>query len=349
MTALIPTNASRVEALTKKPTYKQTFTAKKRLIGVVAITIILAIPVVYGLFVSGNLTTLPHKIAHAFTHINTANPTFWVGVGVPTLLFGGSVAVMVSATQRKDRELGVKMNKIFSPSKNLEVGLLEWNKADQSIGSDMCYIDKSTLDGNGNGKAYLYNIKGCGEHYNVSFVVTFLGTPLLNLIGSVVYNAIRFCVIPFYITYRLIKQGCPNQKISENSRYKWYDIPKEMGLSLWGVIRAPFYATAYFFAGLYSFISPMGGRILGSKIERDWNGGKPMYDKGFWACTPLKEWKLEGGGDRESLHKHPYYLAGCWQPVAIANFVDGKPYAAMHVGKRNYLYTLASLRKQEEQ
>ena len=63
--------------------------------------------------------------------------------------------------------------------------------------------------------------------------------------------------------------------------FELLDIPKEFVKSIWRVIKAPFYALAYFFAGVYSLVNPMGGRKLAAAIELDWNEGVSLAE-GYW-------------------------------------------------------------------
>lgn len=181
------------------------------------------------------------------------------------------------------------------------------------------HVDKSTLDESGSGKAYCYNIKECGEHYFVSFEITFIGTPVY-LVATVAYNLIRAVIVPFYVLFQYLTEKCKGKPHGHEREFKPIDIPTQFILSLWRAIQAPFYALAFFLAGLYSFFDPMGGRKLGASIERDWNGGVSLAE-GYWSIQgSQKLWRFEGGGGPKGLGRNGFYLAGCWQPAGVIEY-----------------------------
>jgi hypothetical protein len=184
------------------------------------------------------------------------------------------------------------------------------------------YIDLSTLK-NGTGKALVYNIKHPFDHYMISTIVPFFGTPIY-LIGACVYNIVRAAVIPFYILVQCMREWYSNKAIYPKERFfKPSDIPKEFLKSIRRAVKAPFYALAYIMAGIYSLVNPMGGRKLASAIERDWNEGVSLAE-GYWSVQGgSKYWQFEGGGGPKGLGRNAFYLAGCWQPVAVAEYEDG--------------------------
>nr|NGX62400.1 Coupling protein TraD [Chlamydiota bacterium] len=88
--------------------------------------------------------------------------------------------------------------------------------------------------------------------------------------------------------------------LSDNSHL--FEPPDSENGGLWGVDHS-----GKFSAGLYSFISPMGGRILGSKIERDWNGGEPMYNStgmifGADSAMDISRYQITDGDLANNLH-----------------------------------------------
>lgn len=194
------------------------------------------------------------------------------------------------------------------------------------------YLDTSTLDANGNGKCFIYNTKECGEHYFISTVVSILGTPFY-LIGTIVYNVLRAAVIPFYILFQITKELISGKNPENERKFHILDIPTQVALSIGRVIKAPFYALAYFLAALYSLVNPMGGRKLGSSIERDWNGGVTL-NEGFWSVQGEQEhfdWEKRKNPDQ--LGGSSFYLAGCWQPIGIVEMENFEIKTAYWISK----------------
>lgn len=185
------------------------------------------------------------------------------------------------------------------------------------------YVDISTLDANGSGKAFFYSYKSKMQHYLVSSIITACTT--MHAASSVVYNTIRTIVIPFYIMSCLTIEAGRERPLFEGQRFfKWSDIPKEMAKSVLRAVKAPFYATAEIFAALYSLVDPLNGRKLGAAIELDWNEGVPRPE-GWWSIHgPQKDWKLEGGGGPEKLGRNGFYFAGCWTPMGIVHYKEGE-------------------------
>jgi hypothetical protein len=215
-----------------------------------------------------------------------------------------------------------KRGAIRNMEKYLETGLIKcdaWKKEESSA----CYIDRSTLDAQGNGKAYLYRVKECQDHYSVSGVVAVVGTPPY-LIGVIAYNLIRAVIAPLYVLVQLFRERILGGKPHEGEHpFKLSDLPREFIRSIRRAVVAPFYALAYLFAALYSLVNPMGGRKLAAAIERDWNEGVSLAE-GFWSVKgEMIHWHFEGRGGPKGLGRNGFYLAGCWQPLGIAEFKEG--------------------------
>jgi len=202
--------------------------------------------------------------------------------------------------------------------KHLETVMVKcevWKEGD----TDDCYVDMSTVDESG--KALMYSIKSCFNHYYVGARVI-LATPIYT-IACVIYNLLRTVVVPFYILVQLLREKYTGKRIytEENERaFELADIPKEMGKSIWRAVKAPFFGLAYLFAAFYSFANPMGGRKLGAAIERDWDEGVTVAE-GYWSIVgPMKFWKFEGGGGPNKLGRNGFYITGCWQPSGYVIF-----------------------------
>ncbi len=293
--ALIQTNNSTYQE--KMPLeYRSRVALRVTLFVVMIIAITVAI-----LALNQQLTTFPQDFVKWFQNIN------WVHVELAAIplvaLTGGAVAIIANLKYKQD------------PLSNQDSGKFSgedyWESAyyaSKKHGLYPGYIDKSTLDEAGNGLAYMYGVKGEQDHYAVSLVVGAF-TPV-HMVGAIAYNILRLFVIPFYIL------AAKDLKAKE--------IVVEWKNSLFRIVKAPFYATAIIFSCLYSFFDPLNGRKLGSYIERDWNEDVSRAE-GFWSVRgPQSLWKFEGGGASGELGKNGFYLAGCWQPIAIVHYQNGK-------------------------
>lgn len=307
------------------PDYHSQFTPFARLKGGLSggfvIVALITMIVVYALFMSGHLTTLPQDIAGLFT---SANVIPLVGAGAGCAFFiGGVVFVIYRALYiRKHELLGGKTLGRFNTSQ-LERVCLDYELSDGTTAHFMAYLDRSTLTGKGKERAYIYGVKGVDDHYGISTQVAMGTVPYL--IGVCVYNLIRVAVIPFYIATCFLIEKC-NGPIFENEEFGLTQIPQEMAHSLERAIKAPFYATALFFAALYSFACPVNGRRLGAAIEFDWNEGT-YRSEGRWLTIGSQKLHkgLEGGGSPEGIQKNQATtLPGCWHPIAVAEFENGK-------------------------
>lgn len=246
-----------------------------------------------------------------------------VGIGVLTVWIAGTALVIHQAIHKDESLLGGSRGAFFNLRPHIQTAYLGEKDGGGLHVESQSYIDLSTLDDEGSGKAYIYSYKEPVDHYFVSGTV-FLATPVY-VVGAVAYNIVRTFVVPFYVLFRCAQDLCStNSDQSGQQKFTVADAFSESAWSIWRAARAPFYGTAYMFAALYSFINPMGGRKLGSCIERNWNDGVYLSE-GYWSVggeMPLYEW--EGGGGPGTLGKTGFFLAGCWQPTARATYKNGK-------------------------
>src|SRR5262249_6411477 len=125
-------------------------------------------------------------------------------------------------------------------------------------------------------------------------------------------------VIPFYILYRIYTDKPCLENPEKNFRYS--DIGDELGITLWRIARAPFYALAAMFAIVYGLVDPMNACKLESYIERDWNDDVTRAE-GFWSVRGWQAlWQFEGGRERGNLGKNGFFAGGCCQPVCVGYF-----------------------------
>jgi hypothetical protein len=309
--------------------YGQQITPCQKGVALVVVALSIMGVAAYILLVSNHLTTFPQDLLNLF---HTVNPlSFAIGGGITLLLVTGAAIVMHRARTGREKLLKTDLSQetpkrgaIRNMEKHLETGLIKCDAWKQQE-SNVCYIDLSTLDEQRkNGKAYLYGIKDCGNHYSVSTIVTFVGTPPY-LIAVIAYYLIRAVIAPFYVLVQLLREKILKRDLFPEERpFKLSDIGREFIRSIRGIALAPFYALAYFFAALYSNLNPMGGRKLASAIERDWDEGVTLAE-GYWSVQGQKtHWHFEGGGGPKGLGRNGFYLAGCWQPFGIAEFKDGE-------------------------
>jgi len=339
------------------PKYEDQITTRHKVTAIVLIAIVIGSLVTFGLFASNHLFSLPQDFLHLFHHVNYIKLA--VGVGVPLILLAGAGIVIYRAIHKRETLLGKHDLKVvtYVDQKKTKTVILGKNEPSpegaQEIQSDRegtkvpkrgafadikpyletayvtCeawadvgnyYVDMSTVDESG--KALMYVIKDCSNHYHVSTIVPFLVTPAY-MIGSIVYNLLRTIIVPFYVLIQLLREKCSGERIytDKNERaFSLTDIPKEMGKSIWQAVTAPFFAVAYLFAGIFSLVNPMGGRKLGNAIERDWNRGVTL-ENGYWSVGGKgKFWAFEGGGSPNKLGHNGGYLAGCWQPTGYVIF-----------------------------
>lgn len=312
-------NRNRVEELTGQikevrdqhallpPVYKGACLLRVVMIALVVIGITVGI-----MALNGTLHTLPQT----FQNINWTYAG--IGLGGFAILTVGAAVIIHRVQHQIDPITQQKIGKLTGDD--------HWVAAhyqrDDMAGCFQGYIDTSTLDEEKSGVAYMYAYKDEQNHMGVSVNVTIF-TPL-HMVLAIVYNALRIVVIPFFILGCMLVEKASGTKIDPTDRaYRLSDIPIEIGKSIWRIVKAPFYALAFIFAAIYSLFDPMNGRKLGSYIERDWNEGVTRAE-GFWSVRgPQPLWTCEGGRNPSGLGRNGFYLAGCWQPMAVVYYDKG--------------------------
>lgn len=309
------------------PSYKRTYPIGKRILGFAAAALSISALAIYILFVSGHLLSLPQDIVHLASHLNLTHLA--VGGGITTVLLVGASIVIHRSRTNADPLLHAEDSTLNKSTPNrgsfafiedhIESGVIHYRNNHDAVTCIDVLVDKSSLV-NGEGSALIYYSKPCADHYTISTIAPLVGMPLA-MIGSIAYNLIRTCVIPFYILVQLMRESCSGKEIYPGQRFfSIKDIPIEMGLSLWRVVKAPFYATAMVMAAAWSLINPVGGRKLGSCIERDWNEDVPL-SQGFWSVNGrMTQFEWEGGGGPQRLGKNGFYLFGCWQAIGRIHY-----------------------------
>ena len=326
------------------PEYKDAFTTYEIGVRLACVACVILAIATYVLFLSGHFWTFPQDFMHWIHTINPLNAA--IGGGIAFVLIAGGSWVIHRARTKEDRLLKSGRGTLEEIDPHLETVCVNYISKKGSAHYTHLYIDHSTKKGKGAEKVYLYNIEEPGHHYSVSFIVTFIGTPVY-LVGTVVYNVFRAVIAPFYVLFQYLRERCVGTQVSnamapgafskrlflDERSFELVDIPKEMIRSIARVLQAPFYALAFFMAGLYSWVNPMGGRKLGAAIERDWNDEVSLAE-GYWSVKgEQKLFKPEGGGGPNGLGRNGFYLAGCWQPVGIAEYQDGKLVKAYYLPK----------------
>ncbi|MCC5831799.1 MAG: hypothetical protein JJU12_02005 [Chlamydiales bacterium] len=266
----------------------------------------------FALFCLGNVTTFPQDFVYLFTHLDPTK--LIIGAAATLLLIGGAYWVVHRARSKEDPYVNSQIFLSHNYKEHIEEAVFEFKKEGVFYYGET-YIDKSTLKG-GNGSAYLYAVKNCGNHYVVSTAVP-LATPFYT-VCTIAYHAIRTLVIPFWVAANyLVEASLGRPVLGKKERYKLVDIVLEPWKSLKQVVAAPFYSLAFMAAGIYSLINPMGGRVLAAKIERDWNYGATRSE-GYWSLGgPQRLWNF---GNLEL----NFFLAGCWQPIGVVEYKKGK-------------------------
>ncbi len=334
--------------------YRDEITTRDKVIAVAILALVVTGIVVFSLFATNHLFSFPQDFVNLFQNASRAH--ICIGVAVTAVLFSGSLIVIHRAQTKpeellKDEEGNVPtMGTMSNLEDKLEIVRLRLPEAWKNNYLD-AYVDTSTLV-DGTGKAYLYYIKDCTNHYVVSTVVALLGTPFY-IIGAIVLNAIRMVVVPLYILTMCLIELCQpepyfNTEYPAARKFSVLDAGIEFLQSIYGIIKAPFYGIAFFFAALYSLINPMEGRKLGSAIERNWNDGANLAE-GYWSVDgeqPL--WRRDGAWGPEGLRRKRFFLAGCWQPIGVVEYVDHAIQDAYWIPKAVDLYEKVERQKHED-
>jgi hypothetical protein len=195
------------------------------------------------------------------------------------------------------------------------------------------YLDKSTLDENLCGKAFLYEAKTPLDHYIIN-VLLILGAPIL-LIGVIVYNLLRMVIAPIYVLIQILiekfknkgtpqfPQECPYDEI-KGRNFEWIDIPREFFRSVLNILEAVPYFAAYEMLLFANLFKPVQMRKLIGALERDWNGEMTL-ENAFWSRKGFQKFGTgERGGGPLLMGRFGFYLAGCYQPFGIAEVDHGK-------------------------
>lgn len=329
-------DTQRLQEIQADPTYKrythlpqnyaETFSLPKRIIGIAAFCLVSIIVISWALLVTNQFHHVM-ELAHNFTSISL--PKLAIGLNITAVMLVGTAWVIHRARGKEDP---LVEGKIFHSVVELEEAVYE--DADNPGTKIPVYIDKSTLDSEGNGKAYLYGVKTTDDHYSVSTVVS-LATPFY-MITTLVYHTLRLFVVPFYVAGCLVIEQFREDPLFHASRqrkFKVIDILYEPWKSLKQVVSTPFYASAFLFAAFYSLFKPIEGRILGSKIERDWNLGNSRAT-GYWSTQGRQSlWKGWQELGPEKLGCLKFFLAGCWQPVGVVRYENGSIAEGMSLSK----------------
>lgn len=260
------------------------------------------------------------------SHVATLTwPTIVLAVLIPSVLLIGGLVVFYCLGKKTDIFAGTKIEPFGR--RCLVPTNLFWQKTTGkdffAPGGDMeCYADLSTLDSSGSGVALVYLYPKVVENRVPMFVFPLIGIPMFVL-GRMIYNIIRSVVIPFYILLRILIERYLHKEISKEERFIFSDIFRETSRSLWNVIKAPFYGSAYYMALFYGLLNPLAGRIAISCLERDWNDDI-IRSRSLWLIIPQRNFSFEGGGRRSGLAQHAFYSMGCFQPFALLSFKNGE-------------------------
>jgi hypothetical protein len=300
---------------------------------------LLVIGMTVGLMaLNGALTTFPQTV---FEFMNANWQIVAASAAAFVVLSIGSAAVIHKTLNNKDKITGHDIGKLSGDQHWISA---IYTRDDYEDASFAGYIDLSTLNEEKSGTAFMYAHKDEQNHIGVSLVVTLFTS--LHMIGAIAYNAIRIAIIPFYILVCMAIEKAQGQALNSTDRpFQLSDISNEIGKSSVRIIKAPFYAFAIMVAALYSFFDPLNGRKLGSYLEREWNE-QVTRAEGFWSVRgPQSLWHFEGGGAPTHLGKNGFYLAGCWQPIAVIYYDKKKIVEAASLAravdpKQGKIYTI---------
>ncbi|AAP05238.1 hypothetical protein [Chlamydia caviae] len=262
-----------------------------------------------------------------------------VAVAIPTILLTGGMYILHRISKKVDVLSGTVIkpfgNRIWAP---MPVCYYSKPKEGQKEGAQEMvqegHIDLSTLDETQSGVALVYYYPEGVDYRIPTCVFPLIATPFLVLV-KMVYNLIRFIVVPFYILLQMVIQCFSKKDISIEDRFVFKDIVREMGRSLVNMLRAPFYGTASMMTVFYGLLNPLGGRVAYACVERDWND-EVIRSRGIWLAVPQHNFQFEGGGSRQGLGQFSYYLIGCFQPISMFLFKDGHIVSGAHTSVQYY-------------
>ncbi|MEF9497151.1 hypothetical protein [Chlamydia sp. 04-14] len=262
-----------------------------------------------------------------------------VAVAIPSILLTGGMYILHRISKKVDILSGSVIkpfgNRIWAP-----MPVCYYSKPKPGEKENIqervqeSHIDLSTLDATNSGVALVYYYPDGVDYRIPTFVFPLLATPFLVLI-KMVYNLIRFIVIPFHILLQMVIQFFSKKDISIEDRFILKDIVREMARSLVNMLKAPFYGTASMMTVFYGLLNPLGGRVAYACVERDWNDDV-IRSRGVWLVDPQRNFKFEGGGTRQGLGQFSHYLIGCFQPICMFLFKDGKIISGSHTSAQYY-------------
>lgn len=188
------------------------------------------------------------------------------------------------------------------------------------------YLDTST--------GALYSSKTCLGTYTISLLCV-PGT-VVHLGAAMLYNALRIIPVALYILGGCVYEAWTGKEIYPDDPFRLIQIPKEVGRSLWNIVRSPFYALGVIFGLVWSLVDPLNGRKVAAGFELAWNHGVERK-RSYWSTLgPQKEFAFEGGGAPSNLGKHGFYLPGCYQPFGKGKIENGKLTSLTTVSGREY-------------
>lgn len=262
-----------------------------------------------------------------------------LAVTIPSLMLTGGGIVLYRVSQKIDIFAGKSLN-LFVKRRWVPVPLYNYESGKWVPVRASYYLDTSTLEqGSGIGLAYFFphRIGSRAPMFVLPLVLSFF---LVTV--RVVYNILRFLVIPFYILFQIVHRT--PQVIEEEESFVWKDIFREMGRSLYNCLRAPFYGIAYVMTLFYGLLDPLAGRVATACVERDWNDDI-IRSRSIWLCWVQRNFMFEGNGWRTGLGQFGYYSMGCFQPCALFLCKNGaivsgtRPSAVHYTGLVEYTTT----------
>ncbi|ACZ33263.1 conserved hypothetical protein [Chlamydia pneumoniae LPCoLN] len=262
------------------------------------------------------------------TLVITSWPLVTAAILIPTILLTGGMYILHRLGKKVDVISGVCIPPFsrrcwvpISCSHTLE-------KFDEKHVSACSYLDISTLSADGSGIAAVYQCPPLLFRAFPCFGIP-CAMPFVALL-RMIYNLIRFLVVPFYIIFRMIYEHFFCKHLPEDDRFICKDIAREMGRSLAAFLKAPFYASACMIGAFYSLLDPLAGRVLMGSVERDWNDNVILARSVSLANEAHSLFRFEGGGGRKGLGQHAFYLMLCCQPQSVFLFDKGEIVSGAH-------------------